>query len=69
MVQTADLREGDNVPADGGCMGPRLWTILFQRELRPAPVVITKVRRQHTAQVTLIEDDDVIETFAAGSSR
>ena len=30
-----------------------------------ASVVIVKVRRQHTAQVTLIEDDDVIETFAA----
>jgi len=27
--------------------------------------VILKVRRQHTAQVTLIEDDDVIETLAA----
>jgi hypothetical protein len=28
-------------------------------------VVIPKIRGQHTAQVTLIEDDDVIETFAA----
>ena len=28
-------------------------------------VVILKVCRQHAAQVTLIEDDDVIETFAA----
>ena len=33
--------------------------------MRPASVVILKVRRQHTAQVTLIEDDDVIETFTA----
>src|SRR6202171_3943263 len=33
--------------------------------MRPAVVVILKVCRQHTAQVTLIEDDDVIETFAA----
>jgi hypothetical protein len=33
--------------------------------MRPASVVILEVRRQHTAQVTLIEDDDVIETFAA----
>ena len=32
---------------------------------RPALVMILKIRRQHTAQVTLIEDDDVIETFAA----
>lgn len=27
--------------------------------------MILKIRRQHTAQVTLIEDDHVIETFAA----
>ena len=33
--------------------------------MRPASVVIPKIRGQHTAQVTLIEDDDVIETFAA----
>src|SRR3984893_19397449 len=33
--------------------------------MRHASVVILKVRRQHTAQVMLIEDDDVIETFTA----
>jgi hypothetical protein len=33
--------------------------------MRPASVVILKVRRQHTAQVTLTEDHDVIETFTA----
>jgi hypothetical protein len=65
MVQTADLWEGDNGACRRRLYGPRLRTILIQREMRPASVVITKVRRQHTAQVTLIEDDDVIETFAA----
>jgi len=33
--------------------------------MRSASVVILKVCRQHSAQVTLVEDDDVIETFAA----
>jgi hypothetical protein len=33
--------------------------------MRPASVVILKVRRPHTAQVTLIEDYDVIEAFTA----
>jgi hypothetical protein len=33
--------------------------------MRSASVVILKVSRQHSAQVTLVEDDDVIETFAA----
>jgi hypothetical protein len=33
--------------------------------MSPALVMILKIPRQHTAQVTLIEDDDVIQTFAA----
>ena len=32
--------------------------------MRAASMVVFKVRRQDTAQVTLVEDDDVIETFA-----
>ena len=65
MVQAADLRKCNNGTCRGWLYGPRLWTILCQREVRPASVVIPKIRRQHTTQVTLIEDDDVIETFAA----
>jgi hypothetical protein len=65
MVQAANLRKCNNGACGGWLYGPRLWTILCQREMRPASVVIPKIRRQHTAQVTLIEDDDVIETFAA----
>jgi hypothetical protein len=65
MVQTADLWEGDNGACGGWLYGPGLGAILVQREMRAASVVIVKVCRQHTAQVTLIEDDDVIETFAA----
>ena len=65
MVQAADLWEGDNGACRRRLYGPRLWAILIQREMGPASVVITKVRRQHTSQVTLVEDDDVIETFAA----
>jgi hypothetical protein len=29
------------------------------------PVMILKIARQDAAQVTLVEDDDVIQTFAA----
>ena len=65
MVQAADLWEGDNGACRGWLYGPRLRAILAEREMCPASVVILKVCRQHTAQVTLIEDDDVIETFAA----
>jgi hypothetical protein len=65
MVQAADLRKGNNGTCGGWLYRTRLWTILGQREMRPAMVMIPKIRQQHTAQVTLIEDDDLIETFAA----
>ena len=29
------------------------------------PVIILKIARQDAAQVTIVEDDDVIQTFAA----
>src|SRR5712691_9513107 len=61
MVQTADLWEGNNGACRRRLYGPRLWTILGKREMRPAVVVIPKIRRRYTAQVTLIENDDVIE--------
>jgi hypothetical protein len=65
MVQAADLWKGDNSAGIGRLYGPRLRTVLAEREMRSASVVILKVCRQHSAQVTLVEDDDVIETFAA----
>src|SRR5260370_11731262 len=60
MVQAADLWKGDNSASIGWVYG-----ILAEREMRSASVVILKVCRQHPAQVTLVEDDDVIGTLAA----
>jgi hypothetical protein len=65
MMQTANLWEGNNGACRGWLYRTRLGAIIVQREMRAASVVILKVCRQHSAQVTLIEDDDVIETFAA----
>jgi hypothetical protein len=65
MMQTTDLREGDNLAGGGWVYRAAFRTILIEREMRSRLVVIVKVRRQHAAQVTLIEDDDVIQTFAA----
>ena len=65
MVQTADLWEHENLAGSGWVYRAALRTILVEREMCSRLVVIVKVRRQHTAHVTLVEDDDVIETLAA----
>jgi hypothetical protein len=53
-------------PAVGGWVyGARFRTILVKREMGSGLVMILKIRRQNPAQLALIEDDDVIETFAA----
>ena len=65
VVQATDLGERDNLAGSGQVYGAALGTILVKREMRSHLVVIVKVRRQHAPQVTLIEDDDVIETLAA----
>ena len=65
MMQTTDLRERDYLARSGWVYRSALRTILGEREMRSRLVVIMKVRRQHATQVALIEDDDVVETFAA----
>src|SRR5712671_3028459 len=65
MMQTTDLRERDDLAGTEWLYRAALRTILVEREMRSRFVVIVKVGRQHTAQVTLTEDDDVIETLAA----
>ena len=65
MMEAPDLRERDNLAGRGRVYRSALRTILGEREMRSRLVVIMKVRRQHATQVALIEDDDVVETFAA----
>ena len=65
MMETSDLWERDDLAGLGWVYRAALRTILVEREVRSRRVVIVKVGRQHASQVTLVEDDDVIETFAA----
>ena len=65
MMQTADLREGNNVARGGKLHATRPWAVLVQREMRSGVVMILKIARQYAAEVTLVEDDNVIQTFTA----
>jgi hypothetical protein len=65
MVQAANLREGNDIAGRGKlyATGPR--AVFAQRKMRSAVVMVLKIARQHAAQMALVEDDDVIQTFPA----
>ena len=65
MMQTADLGESNNVAGRGNLYATRPWAVLVEREMRSGVMMILKIARQYAAQVTLVEDDNVIQTFAA----
>lgn len=65
MMEATHLWERDDLTGLGWVYRAALRTILVEREMRSRPVVIASVRRQHAAQMTFIEDDEVIETVAA----
>jgi len=65
MMQTADLREGNNVARGGKLYATRPWAVLVEREMRSGVMMILKIARQYAAQVTLVEDDNVIQAFTA----
>ena len=64
MMQAADLWDRNNLASGRLAYGPGLRTILGEREMRPRSMIILNVRRQDAAQMTLIENYDVIETLA-----
>ena len=64
-MQAADLRNGDDVAVRRWLYGTILRAILFEGGMRPRSMVIIEVERRDAPQVSLVEDDDVIESFAA----
>jgi len=65
MMQTADLREGNNIACRGKLYATRPRAVLFEREMRSGVMMILKIARQYAAQVTLFEDDNLIQAFTA----
>ena len=65
MMQPADLRNGDHLSDLGWHDRARVRTILVERNMRPGSMVVIDIRGQHAAQMALVDDHDVIQTFAA----
>ena len=63
VVQPAHFRDGDD--GSDGCLSdwPAIRRVLFQPEVRPAAVIVVKVRREDAPKMPLVHDDDVIETL------
>jgi hypothetical protein len=63
-MQATDLRDGDNL--SNSAWHDRAWvgTILVERKMRARAVVVVDIPGEYAAQVALIEDHDVIQTFA-----
>ncbi len=65
MMQTADLGESNNITRGGKLYATRPWAVLVEREMRSDVMMILKIVLQDAPQMTLVEDDNVIETFTA----
>jgi hypothetical protein len=65
MTQAARLWECDNLACRRRLDEAGPWTIFVEREMGSGPVMILKIARQDLRQVTLVEDDHVIQAFSA----
>ena len=65
MMQAADLGESNNIACGGKLHATRPWAVLVEREMRSGVMMILKIARQYAAQVTLFEDDNLIQAFTA----
>jgi hypothetical protein len=68
VMQAADLGDGDDSSDPGWHDRAGIGAILVEREMRACVVVIVDVRGEDSAQMALVEDHKVIETFAANQS-
>jgi hypothetical protein len=60
MMQTSQMQRRHNSPPE---YGPSYWRILVQSEVGPRQIMILRVGKEDMAQISSIEDDDMVETL------
>jgi len=65
MMEPTHHGQRDDVALVGWFNGARFRTILVQGSVRTMPMIIMEVVREPLAQVVLVENDHVIQTFPA----
>jgi hypothetical protein len=64
MVQTANLWKCDDLPEFTLVHHSRLGRILFKPEMRPGAIVVLPVVRKDSAEVPLVQNENVIQALA-----
>ena len=65
MVKSTNFREGYDPSRVRSAHRARFGSILAQRQVRSAPMIIGEIAREQPVQVSLAEHDDMVQTFAA----
>jgi len=63
MMQTANHREGDDLPSIDGLSLAWFGGVLVEREVGPATVIVLEILPEDAPQVLLSNHDDVVEAF------
>ena len=65
VVEAADKGQGDDATEIGWLDSARLGRVLVEREVRARGVVVAEVAAQAPAEVSLVQDDHVVEELTA----
>ena len=68
MMQSANFRERDHVSFGRRLNAACRWGVLLQGEVCSRPVIVGDVRGQEASQMSLAEDDHVVQTLAPNGS-
>ena len=63
MVQAADFGKLHDLARRGELDRPDIWSVLVEREMGARPVVVSEVAGQDAAEVSLVENEHVIQAL------
>ena len=65
MVESADLRQRNDLTMRWRLDSTRFRRVFVESQVRARGVIVAEVIAETTPQVSLVEDDDVVEEFAS----
>ncbi len=68
MMETANLRKGNNFACFGGLDWPWHGTVLTQRKVSARLVIVIQIGSENTPQVPFAQDDDLVKALSPDRS-